>query len=128
MRITSLGTLALLAAAALPLAGCSWGGPQPSIDKLSVPADFTFANTRSVAVKFDASSTLLGASGWAQLEVARPDGKLLYRGPLGTGHPVQVQLAVASKDGSLNATLVTEDGARHSAQVPVAGNSTSYTF
>ena len=128
MRTPAHRALAVAAVLATPLAGCTWGTPQPSIDKLSVPKDFTFANTRSVAVQIDAGKAMLGASGWASLELARPDGKLVYKGAIGAGHPLSLKLAVAHKDAALRATLITDDGAHHDASIPVSGETSTFTF
>lgn len=126
MRI--LGPRSLGLAAALALGACQWGAPQPGIDKLSVAPDFTFANTRTVALDLKASAEVLGKSGWASVQIARPDGKLLYQGPIGVGHPLTARIALASKDAAVNATLITEDGARHDARIAVSNNSAQHNF
>ena len=100
----------------------------PGIDKLSVAPDFTFANTRTVALDLKASAEVLGKSGWASVQIARPDGKLLYQGPIGVGHPLTARIALASKDAAVNATLITEDGARHDARIAVSNNSAQHNF
>jgi len=121
-----LRILAVAVGAAAMTSGCQQ--PQLPLDQITVPSDFTFANTRSVTVEIGASQAVLGDTGWAKLEIARPDGQVLYRGPLGANRPVQVHLAVATKDDTLPTTMITSDGGRHQVNVPVAGDTATYTF
>lgn len=83
--------------------GCQDGAPAgntSSLRDITIPAGFTFETTREVVVNISATEEKLGASHGA-LEIALPDGKVLYRGPLAASTPLAVNLAVPTKDGDL---------------------------
>lgn len=84
-------------------AGCQDGAPttgNAGLRDINIPPGFTFETTREVVVNVSATEEKLGGTHGA-LEIALPDGKVLYRGPLAAATPLAVNLAVPSKDADL---------------------------
>lgn len=83
--------------------GCQDGAPTGntgSLRDITIPPGFTFETTREVVVNVSATEDKLGGTHGA-LEIALPDGKVLYRGPLAASTPLAVNLAVPTKDADL---------------------------
>ena len=95
MAVTTIGILALL--------GCK-PAPQQALKDVKVPAGFTFATSHGVDVSLTAAASALPASGKAALDIARADGKVLFRGQIDAINPVHLRLSVPLKDGALLAT------------------------
>jgi hypothetical protein len=122
-RLSTAGALALCVAA------CTSGShsPPPDLRNAPIPAGFTFQTTRSLDVTIDASSAALPGSGEALLELARADGKRLFRGVLRAGRPVHVKLALATKDDRISAVLHGDAGDR-TATLDASGPSATFSF
>ena len=129
--------------AALLAAGCTFG-PRPTggssggpdekgvaaampLAEAKVPAGFTFAATQSVDVTVQADDKLLKPGQVAGVEVARPDGKVLYRGPVFAEQPARIALAVPLKDKALSMTLRFAQTEKR-ADVDIVGRAASHTF
>ncbi|MCK6548497.1 hypothetical protein L6R52_21805 [Myxococcota bacterium] len=100
--------------------------PPESLAEVTVPADFTFATTKPVALSVSATADKLGG-GQGAIAVERVDGKVLFRGPIEAGKPLQVKLMVPSKDDDLKLKLFAKGG-ELTAQVAVASGSATHTF
>src|SRR5687767_7796915 len=102
-----LSSLVLGFALAAPI-GCYDQAQAPqnptSLREVQVPADFTFATSKAVALTVAAEEAAIGAE-QGSIEVARTDGKVLYRGPIKAGEPLAVNLAIPSKDERVDITL-----------------------
>ena len=111
IRRLGFRSILLGAALALPL-GCYEATPPPegpqSLREVQVPADFTFATSKPVALTVAAESGAIGGEQGA-LEVARADGKVLYRGPITAGERLALNLAIPSKDERVEITLRAND-------------------
>ncbi len=94
-----------------------------------VPPGFTWQNSRSVAVNLTGKAALIPQGEPAMLELARPDGVVLYQGRLTAKQPsVDLNVAVPNKDQKLIATLVLKDGRKLRQELPVAQNAAKHTF
>ncbi len=124
------------ALSALALGGalaCAPGAPggQPAgegagLRDVEVPADFTFATSRPVALTVQADPAVVGGQA-AGLEVRRLDGAVLYRGPLLPDRPLEVSLALPTTDDALELHLATGAEPRVE-RVALTGARTSYAF
>lgn len=76
----------------------------PTLRDVEIASDFTFATTRSVALTVRADKGSTGSES-AALEVARPDGKILFRGPIHGDRPLTLDLNVPTKDAELRVKL-----------------------
>lgn len=87
---------------ALVAAGCQEAEPTGAkgLRDIDIPPGFTFETSREVVVTVSATEEKIGGSHGA-LEIALPDGKVLYRGPLAVAQPLSVNLAVPTKDTDL---------------------------
>jgi hypothetical protein len=87
---------------ALMAAGCQEAEPTGAkgLRDITIPPGFTFETTREVVVTVSATEEKIGATHGA-LEIALPDGKVLYRGPLAVAQPLSINLAVPTKDTDL---------------------------
>ncbi len=115
---------------ALPLFACDPAGngsdkKPESLRDIEIPADFTFQTSAPVALQVAAAPELV-ANGGGALEVARPDGKVLYRGPL-TSQPLNLELVLPSKDEQVHLTL-TANGRQYAADVAVSNQGASHRF
>jgi hypothetical protein len=126
MTLSTLRTLAL-ALGVIALAGCN-KAPQQKLSEVKVPAGFTFATSHGVDINLSAAASALPASGKGGLELARADGKLLYRGQLNAARPVHLKLAVPLKDAELIATLEGPNGAKSTVHLPIAGAAAQHQF
>ena len=117
--------LALLAACLALTSAC---GRQKahSLKEAQIPAGFTFKTSQSVAVTVDASKVALPAGG-SPLEVARADGKVLFRGRITAERPLHLKLALATKERELTATLRNASGTR-TLTLPISGAVASASF
>lgn len=122
-----LSTLAFLGVAACAPGTSTDGKSQPtSLREVEIPADFTFATSRPTALTVSADPAIL-TNGAAALEIRRPDGAVLYRGPLQAGQPLDLSLSVPTKDEHLELVL-TAEGREMVAQVAVADGQGSHQF
>lgn len=124
---------ALAGAALVSVVGCAQGtegGANPdepkSLRDVEIPADFTFATSRAVALTVSASQESIGAPA-AALEVQRADGRVLYRGPLSVQTPLTLNLAVPTKDDSVKLKL-SANGQEHTADVSINADGAQHTF
>jgi len=124
---------ALAGAALLTVVGCAQGtdgtngtDEPTSLRDVEIPADFTFATSRAVALTVAASQETLGAPS-AALEVQRADGRVLYRGPLSAQTPLTLNLAVPSKDDTVKLKL-SANGQEHLADVAISAEGAEHTF
>ena len=123
-------SLSLLSAAligAVALAGCG-KAKQESLKSVKVPAGFTFATSHSVDINVTALASAPPPNGNSLFEMARADGKILYKGRIEATKPVHVKLAVPLKDAELIATLEGPNGARNSVKMPIENHAASYDF
>ena len=133
-KILGSGLINAVAAAALmSVLGCAQGtgeGNTPeqpqSLRDVQIPQDFTFATSRAVSVTVSANAETLGAETGA-LEVARADGRVLYRGPLSVSQPLSLNLSVPTKDDVVKLRL-SANGQEHTADVSLGANGGTYTF
>jgi hypothetical protein len=101
--------------------------PAPTFATTKVPDGFTFSAIRPVQLSIAADPKLLPAGASASLEIARPDGALLYRGPLTSKAPLQLKVPLATKDSRLTARLKGA-GPVQSITLEIAGDSAAHTF
>jgi len=133
-KIIPTGLIHALAGAALiSVVGCAQQGGEPnnpeqptSLRDVEIPEDFTFATSRGVALTVEANQDTLGAASGA-LEIARTDGRVLYRGPLSAGTPLTLNLAVPTKDDALKLKL-SANGQEHNAEVAINADGVNHTF
>lgn len=122
------GLLAMLALATL-VAAC---GEPPNLHAqtlktTTVPPGTTFAMSRPVALELSAATGALAQRN-GRVSVALTDGTILFQGPLGEQHPVQLKLAVPNKDKVLIATLTVSASAPVTARVPITNDSATHAF
>ncbi len=133
-KILNNGFIHALAGAALvTVVGCAQGAgdagntDQPkTLRDVEIPADFTFATSRAVALTVGATEESIGAP-TAALEVARADGAILYRGPLSVATPLTLNLAVPTKDSALK-LKISANGQEHLAEVAIGADGAQHTF
>lgn len=132
-KILENGFIKVLAGAALvTVVGCAQGTDgtnnpeQKTLRDVEIPADFTFATSRAVALTVGASEASIGAP-TAALEVARADGAVLYRGPLSVSTPLTLNLAVPTKDSALK-LKISANGQEHLAEVEIGADGAQHTF
>ena len=115
---------ALLAAAP----ACGPGGDDAvsgdGLRDVSVPAGFDFATTRQVALTV---TTTGFTDRHARLEVARPDGGVLYAGPVATAAAAAFTLPLPTKDGALTVQLQA-DGVTLTQTVALTGGAVRAAF
>ncbi len=121
-RLYPLGLLA----ACLALTPACGRQKARSLKEAQIPAGFTFKTSHSVAVTVDASKAALPAGG-SPLELARADGKVLFRGRITTERPLHLKLALATKETELTATLRSASGAT-TLKLPISGAVASASF
>ena len=119
------GLAALFAIAALT--GCK-PAPQQALKDVKVPAGFTFATSHGVEINLTAAASALPASGKGELDIARADGKMIFRGQIDATRPVHLKLSVPLKDGTLLATLEGPNGAKNTVSLPIANAAAQYQF
>lgn len=119
--------VALAAIGVVVLVGCK-PAPQQSLKEVKVPAGFTFATSHGVDINLTAAASALPASGKGQLDIARADGKVLFRGQLDASKAVHLKLSVPLKDNTLLATLEGPNGARSTVPLPIANAAAQYQF
>lgn len=124
---------ALAGAALVSVVGCAQGigdGNNPEQPKtlrdIEIPEDFTFATSRAVSVTVSANSANIGAETGA-LEVARADGRVLYRGPLSVSQPLTLNLAIPTKDDVVKLRL-SANGQEHTAEVALGADGATHAF
>ena len=123
---------AIAGAALVSVVGCAQGAGEGNTDQptslrdVEIPEDFTFATSRGVALTVAASQETIGAE-TAALEVARADGRVLYRGPLSVSQPLTLNLAVPTKDSSVMVKL-NANGQEHTAEVALGTDGASHSF
>ena len=93
----------------------------------TIPASFKFATSRGVQLTLSADKSLFNAKGVAAVEVTNRDKALLFQGPIRVGQTVKVQLAVPTKDDSLNVTFRTQ-GVERTSSAAITSNTASHTF
>lgn len=132
-KFTTIVINALAGAALVSVVGCAQQAgdantpDQPqTLRDVEIPEDFTFATSRGVALTVAANEATIGAP-TAALEVARADGRVLYRGPLSVGSPLTLNLAVPTKDDSLKLKL-SANGQEHNADVVINADGANHTF
>ncbi len=117
---------------ALALSACAPGADDgskelpTSLRDVEIPADFTFATTRAAAVTVAADPAILNGQA-GSLEIRRPDGAVLYRGPLSADRALDISLSLPTKDNALELRL-NANGQELIAQVPVADGQAAHTF
>jgi hypothetical protein len=109
------------------LAACSKQPPPRPLGSAPIPSDFTFATTRGVELRIGVAPSLVQESGMAGVEVSRPDGKILFRGPVRADSTTRLKLAVPTKDDELQVKLWA-GLAEKSARVSIASGAAAYTF
>lgn len=124
---------ALAGAALVSVVGCAQQGTETSnpeqpqsLRDVQIPEDFTFATSRGVALTVAADEASIGAPS-AALEVARADGRVLYRGPIAAGTPLNLNLAVPTKDNALKLKL-NANGTERTAEVAISEDGINHTF
>ena len=141
--MSRLRSLIATVPAVLFTAGCTFGptanqtagqGPggksvaeTTTLSQAKVPADFTFAATQSIDVTVQAGDQLLKPGQVAGVEVTRPDGKVLYRGPVFADRPARIALAIPLKDKALSMTLRFAQIEKQ-AMVDIVNRAASHTF
>jgi hypothetical protein len=103
----------LVIAAAFALSACGQGagsGSNQDLRQTSIPKDFTFQATRSVALTVTADDKYFGDLSDALLVVARPNGSAMYRGAIRKGEQVNVQVLAPSADGEVELTVAGRGG------------------
>ena len=122
--MTTSASVSLRAGAVLWLLIAACERPASSkLKDVQVPEGFTFQTSRSVVLGISAPA----AMGSGTLEVARADGRLLYRGSLSSA-PLKVRLGLPTGESALTATLVTADGKRHIKTFPVVSDTATLAF
>ena len=124
--MNSIFRIALLAG--LVLTGACKPAPQQALNAVKVPAGFTFKMSRSVAVSLSSSAALLPAGAIGKLTLARPDGKLLFEGALSSAAQKSFRVGLPNHDQRLVATLTLKNGKTLHQELPVVGDTASYTF
>ena len=114
------------AAASLSLAACN-KAPQQPLSSVKVPAGFTFATSHGVTIDLKAAASALPASGRGELDIARADGKTIFRGQMNAAAPLHIKLSVPLKDAELIATLEGPNG-KASVKVPIANEAAAWSF
>ena len=110
------------------LSACVSGtSPHGTLATTPIPAGFAFKAIRPVQVAVSAAATLLPAGAYGSVELARPDGALLYKGPITSQSPLNVSVPLASKDSKLTARLVLAGGTK-SITLDVAGDTAAHSF
>jgi hypothetical protein len=124
---------ALAGAALVTVVGCAQGTgdsntpDQPqTLRDIEIPQDFTFATSRAVSVTVSAAQATIGADTGA-LEVARADGRVLYRGPLSVSQPLTLNLAIPTKDDVVKLRL-SANGQEHTAEVALGADGATHAF
>lgn len=101
--------------------------PQPALANATIPAGFTFSNTRSIAISIDAVPDALLGNAAAPLQIELADGTVLYRGHAHASQPIALNLAVPLRETVLIATLSGTTGANR-IQLPLSQGKTSGSF
>lgn len=110
-----------------PVANAEQLSPPRWLHEVTPPSGFTFEATRAVSVEVTAAPGSL-AQEIVGLEIARPDGKVLYRGPLSAARAVHAQLALPSYQQGLKLTLGAGTEHEQVVSVAVSDNSASHVF
>ena len=126
---TAIAATAILALGAV---GCDQAPTGEQVDEpktlreVDVPEDFTFATSRGVSLTVAANADNMGVDTGA-LEVQRADGRVLYRGPLSSSQPLNLKLALPTKDNTVKLKL-SANGTEQIAEVALDGNAANHTF
>lgn len=79
--------------------------PAPGLRDVEIPAGFDFAASRAVSLTVRAPAEVTGSQS-AALEVTRPDGKILFRGPVHGDRLLSIDVHVPTKDEALTVKLM----------------------
>ena len=118
--------LSLAAVASLSLAACS-RAPQQSLANTKAPPGFNWATSHGVAINLTAAASALPSSGRGELDIARADGKTIFRGQINAATPLKLKLSVPLKDSELIATIQGPNG-KSTVKVPIANEAATYAF
>lgn len=128
LRQRTLATCAVLAAAGAFVAGCATGPDAPTdLREATIDPAFTFATTQRVSVRVAVEAAALGGATMGALEILRPDGKVLYRGPVSPEAAVEVPLGLPTALDQLEVVLIAKRE-RVSASVAIVDHSLEHTF
>jgi hypothetical protein len=118
---------AMMTLGIVALTGCH-AAPQQSLSEVAVPADFTFATSRGVDINLTAAASALPPNRSGELDIARADGKTLFRGQLSAARPFHLRLSVPLADAELIATVEGPSGAKTTIKLPIANGAAVYAF
>jgi hypothetical protein len=106
----ALTAAAGLATLAMVAAGCDPGpsAPAPDLSEVTIPADFTFATSRTAALTVSASEGVMAGQQDAALVVSRPDGVALFKGSVRRGAATRVEVPVPLEFDSVELRLVNQ--------------------
>jgi hypothetical protein len=126
MRSQPAGLTAIVSLICGALVACSKTPPRPLGDAV-IPPGFTFATTRGVELNVAAEEALVSPTGVAAIEVKLPDGKLLFRGPVRSGIPLRIRLAVPTKDDHLRVSFL-GGAVQRATNIAIANGVAAHTF
>lgn len=121
--IAALLSFALLA----PLA-CTNGpddGPPQTLDDIAIPEDFAFETKRPVALTVRASADVVQQG--AAVEIARDDGRVLFKGPIVADRDLELKVAVPTKDRRVRVKIMNRETTR-SAEIDIEGGEGAAEF
>jgi hypothetical protein len=107
-RAVSVAVLALAATACGVGVESTPEAPAGSLAEVSVPADFTFATSRTAALSVSASDAVLAGQQDAALVVSRPDGVALFKGAVRRGVSTPVEVPVALEHETVDLQLMSQ--------------------
>jgi len=126
MKLTC-NAAAMMTLGIVALTGCK-PAPHQSLSEVTVPAGFTFATSRGVDINLTAAASALPPNRAGELDIARADGKTLFRGQLSAARPFHLRLSVPLADAELIATVEGPSGAKTTIKLPIANDAAVYAF
>jgi hypothetical protein len=118
---------AMMTLGIVALTGCH-AAPQQSLADVPVPAGFTFATSRGVDINLTAAASALPSTQSGVLDIARADGKVIFRGQISAARPLHLKLSVPLKDAELIATLEGPSGAKSTIKLPISNDAAVHAF
>ena len=91
-----------------------------------MPARADLSGVRGVTVKVAADPK--GLAGIANVDLVRPDGKVVFTGRLSAAWPLEARVVMPTKDGQLTAVLKAPGGAPQSLTLTINAGAASARF
>lgn len=105
-----VGALGLVTMSSLGCTTEEVSAPPTSLSEVTIPADFTFQTSETVAVEIAPPAEAFVSTPDAPVEVRRPDGAVLYRGAVRKDRPLKLEVSVPTTVRTLDVVV----GQQHS--------------